>query len=629
MQPTRIAVSNSAQEVVLAAQSGAQKIPATQGGRYRLLKKQGEAEVLADKVIATRAGDDLPLSDADGSWVTLEGVFTPGMNAEVALPGPTETADSITTTTTVRSDSPVVAFSGAADGHQPSVVGTAYADVLLAQADTGIKPDVVASGAPNPVVASGGIDPLGMLGIAGLGVVAAAAAGGSSNPASVVPPVDTTAPTASIVVADTALKAGETSLVTITFSEAVTGFANADLSIANGTLSAVASTDGGVTWTATLTPTADTTDATNLVTLANTGVTDAAGNAGSGTTDSNNYAIDTTAPTATNTIGAYTASTDTLVLTGTNYSTLLEAGESASTDIKARLDWSKLSWDINGDNAATADVSFVVGDISSAKVTDGTHLTIVLSGAKGSTLEATTGYAGVTLDTLDITAGFAQDVAGNAATTDAVTNAPLFTHAGQSVIDLGSYGKLITPVQVEGNWYYHWDRSGDGTSADTGSLNGGVDYTTHNVLDGIFTSTLAEINAGTVGSATDTTDLIRYATLNGVKLALPKVGGVTSSPYGSGGINNSQPGTTVGSGSVENSTYDDLLAIWDAYNGTGTGTGTDGTPSGWQSDDGFWSATPSVSGVPLSSGHAVVDLDEGDVDHIHDNYVTYVALQVL
>ena len=101
------------------------------------------------------------------------------------------------------------------------------------------------------------------------------------------------------MVADDALKAGETSLVTITFSEAVTGFTNADLTIANGTLTAVSSGDGGITWTATFTPSADTTDASNLITLDNTGVSDGAGNAGTGTTDSNNYAIDTLRPTAT------------------------------------------------------------------------------------------------------------------------------------------------------------------------------------------------------------------------------------------------------------------------------------------------------------------------------------------
>ncbi|EPN39355.1 BNR repeat-containing glycosyl hydrolase, partial [Pseudomonas syringae pv. actinidiae ICMP 19095] len=110
--------------------------------------------------------------------------------------------------------------------------------------------------------------------------------------------IDTLRPTATIVVADNALAVGETSLVTITFSEAVSGFTNADLNIANGTLSAVSSSDGGVTWTATLTPTAGITDSSNLIALNNAGVTDAAGNAGTGLTFSNNYAIDSARPTA-------------------------------------------------------------------------------------------------------------------------------------------------------------------------------------------------------------------------------------------------------------------------------------------------------------------------------------------
>ncbi|EJM74080.1 Ig-like domain-containing protein, partial [Pseudomonas sp. GM60] len=112
--------------------------------------------------------------------------------------------------------------------------------------------------------------------------------------------IDTVAPTATIVVADTALRIGETSLVTITFSEAVTGFSNADLTIANGTLSAVSSSDGGITWTATFTPTVSITDATNLIILDNSGVQGgSSGNVGIGTSNSNNYAIDTVRPTAT------------------------------------------------------------------------------------------------------------------------------------------------------------------------------------------------------------------------------------------------------------------------------------------------------------------------------------------
>jgi len=124
-------------------------------------------------------------------------------------------------------------------------------------------------------------------------------AGGSGNDVVLTVQNDITGPTATIVVAGTSLIVEETSLVTITFSEAVTGFTNADLTVANGSLSAVSSNDGGVTFTATLTPSVSTTDATNVITLDNTGVTDGFGNAGTGTTNSNNYAIDTERPTAT------------------------------------------------------------------------------------------------------------------------------------------------------------------------------------------------------------------------------------------------------------------------------------------------------------------------------------------
>jgi hypothetical protein len=111
--------------------------------------------------------------------------------------------------------------------------------------------------------------------------------------------IDTEPPVATIVLADTALKAGETSQVTITFSEPVIGFDNADLTVPNGTLSAVGSSDGGITWTATFTPDSDVTDTSNLITLDKAGVTDLAGNSGVGYTDSANFTIDTQRPTAT------------------------------------------------------------------------------------------------------------------------------------------------------------------------------------------------------------------------------------------------------------------------------------------------------------------------------------------
>jgi hypothetical protein len=325
----------------------------------------------------------------------------------------------------------------------------------------------------------------------------------------------------------------------------------------------------------------------------------------------------------TNISGAYAANIDTLVLTGTNYSTLLETSETATTDIKDRLDWSKLSWDINGNNANIADVSFALSDISSAKVTDSTHLTIVLNSAKGTSLEATSGFGGATRDTLDITAGFAKNVAGNAAATDALENGSL-SRAGDATIDLGSYGKLIAPVQVEGAWYYYWDRSGDGTSLNTGLLNGGIDKTQHDVLDGIFTQDINDV-AGGVGSTTDT---YRYATLNGVHVALPTANGGAVFPQGSG-FQNGTAYTDAGEGSNSTTTpFNELLAIWDAYNGAGTGTFISGTPSGWLTGGGagiLWSATPWGGG-----SYAVVNLFNGvAADANGSGNMYYVALQVL
>jgi hypothetical protein len=125
------------------------------------------------------------------------------------------------------------------------------------------------------------------------------AAGNLSGASSNTVTVDTTAPTATVELSDTALKVGETAILTVTFSEVPTGFVEADdLVVANGTLSDGEFDITGKIYTATFTPTEDVEDATNVVTLG-TGWTDAAGNAPEADTDSANYEIDTTAPTAT------------------------------------------------------------------------------------------------------------------------------------------------------------------------------------------------------------------------------------------------------------------------------------------------------------------------------------------
>ncbi len=97
--------------------------------------------------------------------------------------------------------------------------------------------------------------------------------------------------TATITLSDTMLTGGETSAVTIAFTEAVTDFSAEDLVVDNGTITDLASADGGITWTGILTP-ANIQDATNQITLTNT-YTDLAGNIGNrNIVTSENYTID-------------------------------------------------------------------------------------------------------------------------------------------------------------------------------------------------------------------------------------------------------------------------------------------------------------------------------------------------
>jgi fibronectin-binding autotransporter adhesin len=210
--------------------------------------------------------------------------------------------------------------------------------------------------------------------------------------------IDTVRPTASVVVTDTVLKAGQTTLVTITFSEAVTGLTTADFSVANGSLSGLSSGDGGITWTATLTPTLNVTDTSNLITMDNTGVVDAAGNTGTGTTNSNNYFIDSKAPVITSvsvpTSGTYTV--------GSNLDFTLNLDEALIVDTSGGTPRIAINLDAGG----TVYASYLSGSGSNVLVF---RLTVV-SGQMDSD--------GISLGgSIDANGGTLRDAAGNNGTT--------------------------------------------------------------------------------------------------------------------------------------------------------------------------------------------------------------------
>jgi hypothetical protein len=100
----------------------------------------------------------------------------------------------------------------------------------------------------------------------------------------------------SITISDSALQFGDIATVTFVFTEAVSGFTTANLTAPNATLSNLTTGDSGLTWTASLTPSASTSVASNVITLDYTGITDGSGNTGTGFATSGTYSVDTAAP---------------------------------------------------------------------------------------------------------------------------------------------------------------------------------------------------------------------------------------------------------------------------------------------------------------------------------------------
>ncbi|MBE8603704.1 Ig-like domain-containing protein, partial [Pseudomonas cyclaminis] len=306
--------------------------------------------------------------------------------------------------------------------------------------------------------------------------------------------IDTQRPTATIVVADTALRIGETSVVTITFTEAVSGFTLADLSAANGSLSALSSGDGGITWTATLTPTASISDTTNLITLANTGVADAAGNAGSGTTDSNNYAVDTQRPTATIVVA------DTALNIGETSLVTITFSEAVTGFTLA--DMAVANGSLSGLSSGDGGITWTATLTPSASITDATNLIVLantgVADAAGNAGSGTTSSNNYAVDTQRPTASIVvADTALSVGETSLVTITFNEAVTGFTAADLTVANGTVTGLS-----------SGDGGITWTGTLTPSASLSdSSNVIT--LDNTGVTDAAGNAGSGT--TDSNNYA----------------------------------------------------------------------------------------------------------------------
>jgi uncharacterized delta-60 repeat protein len=255
------------------------------------------------------------------------------------------------------------------------------------------------------------------------------------------PNTDATAPTVTTfgsTTADGTYGVGAPITLTATLSETVRAGSSLEITLDTGDKVTLSTAQVGTTLSGTYTVGAGDNSADLTVRSFTANVTDVAGNAMSSTTlplgqnlaDTATLVIDTTAPTATLSRGSY--NNGTLTLTGTNFDTL---GVSTGSDVKAQLDWSKLVWDINGDGSTTANAGFTLNDISSAVLTNTTTLSITFIDTARATLEGLTGFGNDGgADTLEISAGFLKDRAGNAATGDALAAGALTFNQGATLI---------------------------------------------------------------------------------------------------------------------------------------------------------------------------------------------------
>ncbi|WP_308506857.1 DUF4214 domain-containing protein [Pseudoduganella ginsengisoli] len=157
--------------------------------------------------------------------------------------------------------------------------------------------------------------------------------------------------------------------------------------------------------------------------------------------------LDKTAPAAVFDSVNYYADYRLLVLQGKDVYTLLSTNETSNTNLKANLDWSKLTWDINGDDGVTADIKFTLADIESAVVSHD-RLKITLTAAKQAQIAAAQGVGNQrsAKDTIDIANGFQGDSKGNVSTQDGAANVKLKMTA---IVDLGTGGASAPSVEAD------------------------------------------------------------------------------------------------------------------------------------------------------------------------------------
>ncbi|MBE4606384.1 hypothetical protein BOO28_01460 [Vibrio navarrensis] len=230
------------------------------------------------------------------------------------------------------------------------------------------------------------------------------AAGNTSSAASTTVTLDNSAPSIGISSDKTALKVGETATLTFTLSESSSDFTADDITVAGGSLSGF--TGSGTSYTATFTPSADTTSTAAINVAANT-FTDTAGNGNTAATQLS-ISVDTQTPS-----GHSVAFGDTLYSNAEKTAASFgfsnaEVGASYSYTISSNNGGSS----VTGTGTVTS-ASETVSGIDLSNLNDGTlTLSVIVTDSAGNSASAVT--ASSALDTAAPTVTISDDTTGTA-----------------------------------------------------------------------------------------------------------------------------------------------------------------------------------------------------------------------
>ena len=238
--------------------------------------------------------------------------------------------------------------------------------------------------------------------------------------------VDTTAPSVnSFTLSDTALKAGDNATVTLEFSETVASFSSsADITVNNGTLATMTSSDN-ITWTGTFTPTTNTEDASNTLSLA-TSYADTAGNGGPAATTAN-YEVETLVPTVSSV--AITSATgiqnnllntgDVISFTSTFSENVLVTGFPKITLVVGSTDRSATYTSGSGSTALVFQYTILAGETDTDGISIGAN---VLALNSGTLRDAAGNNATLTHSSLSANTSYKVDTTAPTATWSAATD---------------------------------------------------------------------------------------------------------------------------------------------------------------------------------------------------------------